>query len=298
MNSLRYNFTHYRWFSYAFLLLFLALLYTLVFMSGVLLYPTLRIEQWLLYRPLTGVDCVLRDWVSVFQVGVSLVVVTILGFICILLGYRRRMLSYLLLLLLLGIGIEFVGKQVLPFPVPQPIERGLLSLRCPELPDQSPMVRLSIAAGMWWVAPEISYWDNKMLQRGKTTPLVIDDSAYMLYGYPSGHALRSSFLGLLLCWLCWRHIRRKWLRRSFVLLMLIVAFSGGFIQFYLGIHLSTDVIVGYLLGFSVACCAIGLLQRNKKQPASPVGARVDVDEGQGPSGSPAAGDTASVKVQS
>lgn len=50
-----------------------------------------------------------------------------------------------------------------------------------------------------------------------------------------------------------------------------VTFGGGFAQLYIGVHLTTDIIAGYLVGASPACCTIGVLLRNeprsmKKQP--------------------------------
>lgn len=51
----------------------------------------------------------------------------------------------------------------------------------------------------------------------------------------------------------------RWL---LIILALLVAVGGGFAQFYIGYHLGTDVLAGYLIGASSACCAIGLLLRN------------------------------------
>ena len=50
------------WFLAAMLLLVLFVIYTAVFSTGALLYPNLQLEQVLLHRPLTGIDCVLFEW--------------------------------------------------------------------------------------------------------------------------------------------------------------------------------------------------------------------------------------------
>jgi len=98
-------------------------------------------------------------------------------------------------------------------------------------------------------------------------------------GYPSGHAIRWWFTGLLLAWLFWRHIKRGVGRWLVVALTLILCFIGAMIQFYVGTHFIFDTIAGYLLGTGLACIAIGLFilndkKRNQNQlkyasPASP-----------------------------
>jgi len=94
------------WFLAAMLLLVLFIIYTAVFSTGALLYPNLQLEQLLLHRPLTGIDCVLFEWRQFGEAWFSLLLTLALGIACLFLGYRRRTLPCLLLLLLLGVGIE------------------------------------------------------------------------------------------------------------------------------------------------------------------------------------------------
>lgn len=77
------------------------------------------------------------------------------------------------------------------------------------------------------------------------------------------------FLGLILSWLVWRHVRKRLLRRLLLVITLAIAFGGGLLLVYTGSHLATDLLAGYLIGASAACCAIGLLaqtetRRNKR----------------------------------
>ncbi len=78
-----------------------------------------------------------------------------------------------------------------------------------------------------------------------------------------------------------KHVRKRLLRRLLLVITLAVAFGGGLSLVYIGSHLATDLLAGYLIGASAACCAIGLLaqneiRRNKQRPketgpgASPV----------------------------
>jgi len=83
--------------------------------------------------------------------------------------------------------------------------------------------------------------------------------------YPSGHAIRWWFTGLLLAWLFWRHIKPGVERWLVVVLTLILCFIGAMIQFYVGTHFIFDTIAGYLLGTALACLGIGLFILNDKK---------------------------------
>jgi len=267
-----------KWFWAAFALLALFLVYTTIFSTGVLLIPTIQQEQWLLHRPLTGIDCVFHVWEKTGEVPFSLILTLILGVVCLLLGYRRRVLFYLLVLVLLSAGIELIGKQFFPQPLPQSVILGLDALQCQQMDSQPTSTKVLMLMGVWWVAPPATQQAILDAQRGATMsfnlnkePLKSTDNSY-----PSGHAIRWSFLGAIACWLGWRHMRHRTprvLRTLLLILALVFAFGGGFAQFYIGAHLSTDLIGGYLIGFSFACCAIGLLlkdEERKQQSASTV----------------------------
>ncbi|HLQ28382.1 MAG TPA: phosphatase PAP2 family protein [Ktedonobacteraceae bacterium] len=253
------------WFLAALVLLALFGIFTIIFSTGVLLYPTLHIEQWLLHRPLTAIDCVFVEWKQLGEVGASLLGTLVLGGVCVLLGYRRRMLPFLFLLLLLGVGVEYGGKQYFPQVVPANTQFGMNSLACPQMWGQSRSTKIMVALGMWWKAPPARPVRIRNEQFSATAPLIIDDNARLAYGYPSGHAMRWFFMGFVAFWLAWRHVKFRLLRLLLMAIALAAAFGGGFAQFYIGVHLSTDLIAGYLLGASLACCAIGLLLLNEKK---------------------------------
>ena len=61
----------------------------------------------------------------------------------------------------------------------------------------------------------------------------------------------------------WTHVRKRLLRRLLLVITLAIAFGGGLLLVYTGSHLVTDLLAGYLIGASAACCAIGLLMQNK-----------------------------------
>lgn len=254
----------YRWFLASFVLLVLFLLYTALFSTGALIHLTLQADQWLLHRPLTSFDCVFRQWKPLGDPPFSSFLIVVLGIVCLWLGYRKRVLPYLVLLLVLGLGVEFVGKQVFAQPVPNSLGYGMNTLACPQVLRQPRSVRLMVTLGMWWEARPVSAKAKLKEQYSATTPYTLDD-ANPDNGYPSGHAIRWSFLGLVAGWLFWRHVKRRLLRRVLMAIAFAIAFAGGFIMFYIGLHLITDITAGYLFGASMACCAIALLQSNERK---------------------------------
>ncbi|MFL5691598.1 MAG: phosphatase PAP2 family protein [Ktedonobacteraceae bacterium] len=262
-----------KWFVMALLLLGVFAIFTFIFSTGILLYPTLYAERWLLHRPLTGIDCVFDKWKQLGEVGFSLFFTLVLGVVCLLLGYRWRILPLLFCLLLLGVGAEYVGKQIFPQTIPINTQFGTPSLDCPQSRQETRSERLMLAMGMWWKAPLAHPNGIQAEQYSANAPFVFDENAVVVYGYPSGHAIRWIFLGIIACWLVWRHLRKRVLRVLLMALALAIAFGGGFLQFYIGVHLATDLVGGYLLGGSLACCAIGLLllnKPNKRRLSSPV----------------------------
>jgi len=264
--------TAYKWFVTALLLLGIFIIFTLIFSTGRMLYPALYIEQWLLHRPLARVDCVFTEWKNLGMIGFSLFFTLVLGAVCLLLGYRWRVLPLLFLLLLLGVGAEYTSKQNFPQVIPINTQFGLNALACPQRVRESRAEKIMVAFGMWWKARPVRPLSVVNEQYSASAPFIFDDNAVVVYGYPSGHAMRWSFLGIIASWLAWRHVKMRALRVLVMTLALVTAFGGGFLQFYIGVHLATDLISGYLLGVSLACCAIGLLllnQPNKRKRPAP-----------------------------
>ncbi len=197
------------------------------------------------------------------MVGFSLFFTLVLSLACLLLGYRWRVLPLLFLLLLLGVGAEYAGKQIFPQVIPINTQFGLNALACPQRAREPRAEKIMVALGMWWKARPVRPLSVVNEQYSASAPFIFDDNAVVIYGYPSGHAMRWSFLGIIACWLAWRHVKKRALRILVMTLALVIAFGGGFLQFYTGVHLATDLVSGYLLGVSLACCAIGLLLLNK-----------------------------------
>lgn len=257
-----------RWPVLAGLFLGLFLLYSYFVIKGHFAVLTLQQEQWLLQRPLTRFDCVVEEWKNLGEIPASLILMLGLCMICILLGYRWCVALALLLLLGFGIGCEYVGKQVVQQPVTASIGRGMSALTCPQIARQSHVTQLEVFLGMWWVAPAPH---NAVIKREYigATSSIYGEKGFYNYGYPSGHSLRWMLLGLVACWLAWRHIKRPWLHWLCMVLAFTLSFCGGLGIFYVGGHLFTDILGGYLLGACLACCAISILQAKASRRMSP-----------------------------
>jgi undecaprenyl-diphosphatase len=71
------------------------------------------------------------------------------------------------------------------------------------------------------------------------------------FSFPSGHATVS----IVFCLLCWyvfqEQIKRSWVKYSFLLLMVACAVLIGMSRLFLHLHWFTDVLAGFLLGFSI-----------------------------------------------
>src|SRR5579875_55113 len=253
-----------RWFLLSLLPFVLFVIYTVLVASGALLYSTMYQEQWLLQRPLIGADCVLREWGNLGNPLPTLLVVLALSILCLFLRYRPRVLLYLCLFFLIGVGAEWLGKQFFAQPVPGKIYLGLNALACPQIWKTTHSTRVELYLGMWWAAPPIYHEDALNAYYSATTSFSFAD-AIAVYGHPSGHAIRWCLIGLVACWLAWRQVRWRALRILCMIVALLVAFGGGFAEFFIGYHLVTDLIGGYLLGIGLACIAIAFLRRNERR---------------------------------
>lgn len=254
-----------KWFLLALLFGCLFLVLTAFYASGVINRATLEVERWLIGRPLTQFDCVLVQWRNFGAASINLIFIAIVGIVCGLTRYRWRVLPYLLLLILIGIAIEEVGKNLFSLPVSLTIHSGMAALACPQ-DEQTRLQHLKLGLGMWWIAPipprGLQDWAHTVSQLPINTIL---DRLIPSHSYPSGHAIRWWFSGLLVAWLLWKHIKSSIVRWPLVALTLILCFFGAAIQFYVGAHFLIDTLAGYLLGTSLACFAIGLLILNDKK---------------------------------
>jgi len=273
-----------RWLLLSLIPLAMLLCYTALVTNGSLDMLTVHQEQWLLQRPLTRFDCVVYQWRYLGEAPASLALLLVVCVVCRLLKYPLRVAFILLLLLGAGLGVEYLGKQYIYQPVPSAFGAGMSALGCPQIWRVSHLKLIPLSLGAWWVAPGAPQFRVEDEQAAATAAFSLDannNEVYYAYpGYPSGHSTRWMLIGLVALWLTWRHVRKRFSRRLLMLVFLALAFAGGFGQFFIGAHLLTDMLGGYLLGAFLACCAIAALRagetRNRWVGAEKTRSRCDL----------------------
>lgn len=253
-----------KWLLLALVFAGLFLILTVIYATGALDMATLVVERRIIGRPLIQFDCVLVEWSNFGAVPFNLVFIALLGTACGLTRYRWRVLPYLAFLVLLGIAAEAIGKALFSLPLPTIMVSGMVGLTCPQA-KSSLLQQIQLGLGMWWEAPlptrGVQAWSHTVSQM----PISLSSGQIeQNQSYPSGHALRWWFSGLLMVWLMWRHLKRGVARWLFVVLTLTLCCLGAAIPFYVGTHFLSDTLAGYFLGTALACTAIGLLIQNEK----------------------------------
>lgn len=76
---------------------------------------------------------------------------------------------------------------------------------------------------------------------------IIEESGY---SFPSGHSMVSmAFYGLLI-YLIYKKVDNKYLKNCLIILLSIIILLIGLSRIYLGVHYTSDVLAGFLLGIS------------------------------------------------
>ncbi|MCW5251270.1 phosphatase PAP2 family protein [Streptomyces sp. SHP 1-2] len=99
----------------------------------------------------------------------------------------------------------------------------------------------------------------------------VDSARYA--AFPSGHAMTATFVCLLLVWLLYRHGASRGVRRTAVALAALSVAGVGFTRVWLGVHWTTDVVGGWLLGALVAALAVLAHRRWRPWDRRPARAR-------------------------
>lgn len=73
------------------------------------------------------------------------------------------------------------------------------------------------------------------------------------YSFPSGHAMMSFGIALLICFLLYQTVQNRWIAISFSGLAFMYALCIGFSRLYVSVHFLSDVLGGYLAASSVMC---------------------------------------------
>ncbi len=85
------------------------------------------------------------------------------------------------------------------------------------------------------------------------------------HSFPSAHVVRFVVFYGFLAFLISRKVKNTFLKTFFIVICLLLIVLVGLSRIYLGVHWSSDVIGGYLLGFPLLFFFVRLYKRFKKQ---------------------------------
>ncbi|SMQ86857.1 undecaprenyl-diphosphatase [Bacillus sp. OV166] len=85
------------------------------------------------------------------------------------------------------------------------------------------------------------------------------------YSYPSGHAMNAFTVYVIISFLLWRHIDKKWGRSLLIFFSVIMILAIGISRIYLGVHYPSDIIAEYLASGFWLTVAIWFFQFYKEK---------------------------------
>ncbi len=182
-----------------------------------------------------------------------------------------------LVLFVVALVLSVASRQAEPFPLDLPLGEVVQSWQLPLL---DPVLRAVSAIGWFRVAAPTTiavvlvlvilglraqaftlaaaalsgYLLNQMLKAliERPRPEMAADLTAALgvdtFAFPSGHAQSSTIFYGFLAYLIWQHVRRPWLRRLGVTVMLAMIVLVGISRVYLGVHWPSDVVGAYVVG--------------------------------------------------
>ncbi len=87
---------------------------------------------------------------------------------------------------------------------------------------------------------------KNILQRPRPTEYrIIDERGY---SFPSGHSMVSmAFYGFLI-YLIYKYVKNKYIKNALIVILSVLIVSIGISRIYLGVHYTSDVLAGFLVG--------------------------------------------------
>ena len=107
------------------------------------------------------------------------------------------------------------------------------------------------------ISTVLSFGIKNILRRPRPDEFrIIEENGY---SFPSGHSMVSmAFYGLLI-YLIYKRVKNKYLKYGLITLLSIVIILIGLSRIYLGVHYTSDVLAGFLLGISYLIIFISII---------------------------------------
>ncbi len=119
-------------------------------------------------------------------------------------------------------------------------------------------IGVAIFSNLWLVAL-LNYLLKNVLQRKR--PIGYQIIKETGYSFPSGHSMVSlAFYGYLI-YLIYKYVKNKYLKWTIILLLSILIIAIGISRIYLGVHYTSDVLAGFLLGISYLIVYISVTKK-------------------------------------
>lgn len=85
------------------------------------------------------------------------------------------------------------------------------------------------------------------------------------YSFPSGHAMINASLYTIIIILAFEYIENVKIKYGVSIVSMILIITIGFSRVYLGVHYATDIIGGWLLGFTVSVITYLIIKNKNKK---------------------------------
>lgn len=119
-------------------------------------------------------------------------------------------------------------------------------------------IRISIVANLV-ISTLLNQILKNILQRPRPTEYRIISANG--YSFPSGHSMvNMAFYGYLI-YLIYKHVNNKYLKWTLMVLLALLIILIGISRIYLGVHYTSDVLAGFLMGISYLIIFISVVDK-------------------------------------
>lgn len=109
------------------------------------------------------------------------------------------------------------------------------------------------------IVNNFNFWFKQFFARPRPIDNRIIDE--MGYSFPSGHAMTSIVFYGFLIYLIYKYCQNEKLKHYLIIGLVLLIFLIGLSRVYLGVHYTSDVLAGFLLGYAILVIFINFLEK-------------------------------------